>query len=79
MIFKREDYMMYPFIANILYLTLNVSLVMSQGLSRYDKKGKILLMTYFCRLSYKLFETKIEKSMNSHLIIFRIPVLQILM
>ena len=40
MIFKREDYMMYPLIANILNLTLNVSFVMSQGLSRYDKKGK---------------------------------------
>ena len=60
MIFKREDYMMYPFIANILNLTLNVSFVMSQGLSRYDKKGKIILIAYFCRPYQKRLEIKIR-------------------
>ena len=47
--------MMYLFIANILNFTLNVSFVMSQGLSRYDEKGKIPIITYFCRSSHNIY------------------------
>ena len=61
MVFKIKASMMYLFIANILNFTLNVSCVMSQGLSRYNKKGKILSINYFCRSCYKLFETKIKQ------------------
>ena len=59
MVFKSKVFMMYLFIANILNFTLNLSFVMSQGLSRYDEKGKIPIITYFCRSSHKLFETHI--------------------
>ena len=60
MVFKSKVFMMYLFIANILNFTLNVSFVMSQGLSRYDKKGKIILIAYFCRPYQKRLEIKIR-------------------
>ena len=78
MVFKSTASMMYLFIAIILQL-LNVSFVMSQGLSRYDKKGKILLMTYFIDQVTNCSKLKLDKSMNLHRNIICINVLQILM
>ena len=66
MVFKSKASMMYLFIAIILNFTLNVSFVMSQGLSRYDKKGKILLMTYFVDQVTNCSKSKLDKSMNLH-------------
>ena len=61
MVFKSNVSMMYLFIANFLNFTLNVSFVMSQSLSRYDKKGKPLSITPFCIWYYKLLDTKIRQ------------------
>ena len=61
MVFKIKGSLMYLFIAYTLNFNLNVSFVTSQGLARYDKKGKLLLITYFCRSCYKPFETKIRQ------------------
>ena len=47
----------YLILINILIFDLNVWFVLSQSLSRYDKKGGILLIYYFCKLCYPLFET----------------------
>ena len=56
--FKRAVSMLYLILIDILILNSNVWLVMSQGLSRYDKKGEILLVYYFCKLCYPISETK---------------------
>ena len=61
MVFINKASMMYLFIATILNFTLNVSFIMSQGLSRYDKKGKILSITYFCTSCFKLLDKKVRQ------------------
>ena len=58
MFFKRDLSMPYIILIDILVFNSNVWLVMSQGLSRYDKKGEILLVCYFCKLCYPVSEMK---------------------
>ena len=67
MFFKRDLSMPYLILIDILVFNSNVWLVMSQGLSRYDKKGEILLVYYFLDYVTQYPKRKLDKLMSYRL------------
>ena len=62
MFLKRTVSMLYLILIDILVSDSNVWFVMSQGLSRYDRKGEILLIDSIWKICYPLSEKKIRQS-----------------
>ena len=61
MFLRRITSTPYLITINIIIFNSNVSFVMSQGLSRYDRKGKILLIDSIRKICYPLYEKKIRQ------------------